>query len=191
MRVASICLGPLATNCYLIETDGATVLVDPAESSERLHAFVGDRSVDIVVLTHGHFDHIEGAWDFPGARVMIHAADLPFLDHARPDRPPIDRSLCEGDIIAQTLTVLHTPGHSPGSVVLHAAGALFVGDLLFAGSIGRTDLPGGSLHEMNQSLRRILELEGDLTVYPGHGEITTLEKERRENPFLTVVRSSD
>ena len=84
--------------------------------------------------------------------------------------------------------MLHTPGHSPGSIVLLADGELFAGDLLFAGSIGRTDLPGGSPREMDESLRRIAKLPGDLTVYPGHGEITTLQRERETNPFLVALR---
>jgi len=83
---------------------------------------------------------------------------------------------------------LHTPGHSPGSIVLRGDGVLFVGDLLFAGSIGRTDLPGGSTEDMRQSLRRIASLPGDYLVYPGHGPATSLERERRENPFLIDLR---
>jgi len=79
MRVSSICLGPLATNCYLVETDGMTVLIDPAEDSEALSSFLGDASVDFVVLTHGHFDHVGGAWACDGAKVMMHAAALPYV----------------------------------------------------------------------------------------------------------------
>jgi len=95
--------------------------------------------------------------------------------------------LAEGDIIQigeVKLEVLHTPGHSPGSITLIANRSLFTGDLLFAGSIGRTDLPGGSEEEMQSSLKRIMALEGDFLIYPGHGPATTLETERRYNPFL-------
>ena len=109
-------------------------------------------------------------------------------DHFFPDHGPIDQYLAEGDEIVAGLTVLHTPGHSPGSIVLLGDGALFAGDLLFAGSIGRTDLPGGSPREMDASLRRIVGLPGDMTVYPGHGGVTTLEAERESNPFLVSVR---
>lgn len=187
MRVSSICLGPLATNCYLVEMDGMTVLIDPAEDSEAVSSFLGDASVDVVVLTHGHFDHVGGAWACDGAEAMMHEADLPYVDHFYPDHPPIDRYLHEGDEIVAGLTVLHTPGHSPGSIVLLADGVLFAGDLLFAGSIGRTDLPGGSPREMGESLRRIVGLPGDLTVYPGHGQATTLGRERGTNPFLVSI----
>ena len=118
----------------------------------------------------------------------MHEVDLGYVDCFYPDHPPIDRYLHEGDEIVAGLRVLHTPGHSPGSIVLFADGMLFAGDLLFAGSIGRTDLPGGSPREMAESLRRIAGLQGDPTVYPGHGEATTLGRERGTNPFLLSMR---
>jgi len=188
MRVSSVCLGPLATNCYRVEIGGRTVLIDPAEDSEALASFLGDATVNAVVLTHGHFDHVGGAWACDGATVMIHRADLPYVDRFFPDHRPFDRYVEEGDEIVDGLRVLHTPGHSPGSVVLLADGALFAGDLLFAGSIGRTDLPGGSPREMEASLRRIGGLLGDPIVYPGHGPATTLGRERETNPFLAGIR---
>lgn len=184
MRVASICLGPLATNCYLVEHGGCALLIDPAEDSPALRTLIGNGRIDWIINTHGHHDHTGGDWAFPGVPVRIHAADLPFLEETHPDHPPIGRALEEGEHVIDGLTVLHTPGHSPGSVVLVGDGVLFAGDLLFAGSIGRTDLPGGSVEEIVASLRRVVRLPGDYTVYPGHGEATTLELERRCNPFL-------
>jgi len=184
MRIESICLGPLATNCYLIESAGRTILVDPAEDSPALRAFVGERKIDWIVNTHGHIDHIAGDWAYPGVPVRIHVADVPFLDAAHPSHPPLGPPLEEGDEILEGLTILHTPGHSHGSIVLKGDGVLIVGDLLFAGSIGRTDLPGGSMAQMVESLERIVRLPGGYTVYPGHGEATTLERERARNPFL-------
>jgi len=163
MKVRSICLGPLSTNCYLIEVDGKRILIDPAEGGEPLRSFVGEGGVDLVVNTHGHFDHTGGDWEF-------------------------DRTIDEGDEIASGLRVIHTPGHSPGSIVLVGDGVLFVGDLLFAGSIGRTDFPGGSQEDMLRSLLRLIRLPGDYLIYPGHGPVTRLERERRENPFLTGLR---
>jgi len=185
MRIESICLGPLATNCYLVESGGMTLLIDPAEDSDRLRSFLDGRRVDFVVDTHGHFDHVGGNWAANGAPVCCHEADLPYLDHAHPGHPPVDRYLKDGDELSG-LRVLHTPGHSPGSIVLAGDHVLFVGDLLFAGSVGRTDLPGGSPRRMAESLRRIARLPGEYTVYPGHGPPTTLERERRTNPFLTA-----
>ena len=158
MRIESVCLGPLATNCYLIESAGRAILVDPAEDSPALRTFVGERTIDWIVNTHGHVDHIAGDWAYPGVSVRIHSADAPFLDAARPSHPPLGPPLEEG--------------------------VLIVGDLLFAGSIGRTDLPGGSMAQIVASLERIVRLPGDYTVYPGHGEETTLERERARNPFL-------
>ena len=185
MRVESICLGRLFTNAYLVETAQGTVLIDPADASPELLHFIGKRKVDWVLNTHGHFDHVGGNWAIQkqGAKVALHEADLPYLDHAHPGHAPVDRFLDEGEEIAG-LRVLHTPGHSPGSVVLLANGVLFAGDLLFAGSIGRTDFPGGSPKAMEESLRRILELDSGLRILPGHGPETTLARERKTNPYL-------
>ena len=184
MRVLSVCLGPLATNCYLVEHAGSTLLVDPPEDSAELRTFVGDRRIDWILNTHGHFDHTGGDWALLGVPVRVHASDLAFLEEDHPNHPPLGPSLEDGEEVVDGLSVLHTPGHSPGSVVLAGEGVLFVGDLLFAGSIGRTDLPGGSVDEMVASLRRIVRLPGDYIIYPGHGETTTLDLERRRNPFL-------
>jgi len=184
MDVSSICLGPLGTNCYLVESGRRAILVDPPEDSPRLRAFVGARRIDWIVNTHGHIDHTAGNTAFPDVPVRIHRDDVPFLESAHPRHPPLGPPLEEGDEILDGLVVLHTPGHSRGSVVLKAESCLIVGDLLFAGSIGRTDLPGGSMREIVQSLTRLVRLSGDYTVYPGHGEATTLGRERRRNPFL-------
>jgi glyoxylase-like metal-dependent hydrolase (beta-lactamase superfamily II) len=189
MRIESICLGSLATNCYLVSVDGTTIIIDPAEPSELLHSFIGRRTIDLVVNTHGHFDHVGGNWVLQkqGARVRIHPADIPYVDHFYPDHPAIDSPLEEGEEIAGILRVLHVPGHSPGSIALKGDGVIFSGDLLFAGSIGRTDLPGGSVKAMRKSLERILALPGDVRIYPGHGEATTVENERRTNPFVRCL----
>lgn len=184
MNIASICLGPLATNCYLVEERGMRILIDPAEDSAELRAFVGEQSVDAIINTHGHFDHVGGNWAFPGVPVRIHADDLPLLSTTHPEPSGAIELIEEGEKILGALTVLHTPGHSPGSIVLVGDGVLIAGDLLFAGSIGRVDLPGGSPNLMYESLCRIVALSGDYTVYPGHGDPTTLEAERRRNPFL-------
>ena len=186
MQIESICLGALDTNCYLVSANGTTIIIDPAEPSTPLHSLIGTRRVDLVVNTHGHFDHIGGDWILKerGARIRLHHADLPYVDHYYPDHPPIDAYVEDGEEIAGVLRVLHVPGHSPGSIALVGEEIAFSGDLLFAGSIGRTDLPGGSMRDMRESLRRFLALPGNTRVYPGHGDATTIEKERRTNPFL-------
>ena len=191
MRVETICLGELATNCYLVDVGGTNVLIDPAQSCDALTSFLSDRKIDLVVNTHGHFDHIGGNWELKesGAKLLIHSADLPLVDRFYPDHPPFDRYLNDGDMLPGNLRVMHTPGHSPGSIVLIGEGILFVGDLLFAGSIGRVDLPHSSPREMEYTLReKILTLPDDLKVYPGHGPATLMGVEKKTNPFLLELK---
>ncbi len=190
MRVETVVLGKLATNCYLVETNAGTVLIDPAVYTDRLQELLHGRRVDYVVNTHGHFDHVGGNWDLKkrGSPLLIHHADLVYVDKAFPRHPGFDRYIDDGDEIAG-LRVIHTPGHSPGSVTLVGDGIMFTGDLLFAGSIGRTDFPGGSDADMWRSLALILALDGDFRVYPGHGPSTLLSVERRINPYLQEVRA--
>ncbi len=184
MEIRSVSLGSLATNCYLFTWKAATVLVDPAEDTDRLKALLLGQPVDFVVATHGHFDHTGGLFSVPEAAVCIHAADVPYVDRDDPTHPPFDRLLVDGESLAPGIEIIHMPGHSPGSILLKVERVLFVGDLLFAGSIGRTDFPGGSNEDMRRSLERLIALPGDYTLYPGHGPATTLERERRSNPFL-------
>jgi glyoxylase-like metal-dependent hydrolase (beta-lactamase superfamily II) len=184
IKVTSACLGSLYTNAYLIETGQNTLLIDPAVDGPGLRALVGERRVDLVVDTHGHYDHVGGNWAIAAGAVCIHEADVQLVSLFFPQHPVIQRLLRGGENLVDGVRVLHTPGHSPGSVILVMDGILITGDLLFAGSIGRTDLPGGSDEEMEQSLRTVLGLSGDYVVYPGHGDATTLDRERRRNPFL-------
>jgi len=183
MKIDAACLGPLGTNAYIVEAAGETILIDPAENSQALRDFVGSRTLDAVVNTHGHFDHTGGVNAYPEIPLRIHDADLPFLDASIKERPGGIVKLEDGDTIAG-LRVMSVPGHSPGSVIFIGEDVLIVGDLLFAGSIGRTDLPGGSMGQILESLDRIIRLPGDYTVFPGHGPKTTLERERETNPFL-------
>jgi len=188
MRVSSACLGQLGTNCYLVEVESGTLLIDPAVDSPALHSLIGDRSIDVVVLTHGHFDHVGGAWAVNAPEIVMNREDLPFVDEYFPNHGPVHRHVEEGDEILPGVKVLHLPGHSPGSIVLRVEDALFVGDVLFAGSIGRTDLARGSMGVMANSLRRLTALPGDYDVYPGHGESTTLNCERQINPYIRMLR---
>jgi hydroxyacylglutathione hydrolase len=184
IKVTSAALGSLATNSYLVEVEDRVLLVDPAADGAALRALVGGRRVDMVVNTHGHFDHIGANWSLPSRCVAIHEADADLVGLFLPNHPPFQRFLRDGEELVPGVRVLHTPGHSPGSIVLVMDGILLTGDLLFAGSIGRTDLPGGSDSEMDESLRKLLALPGGYIVYPGHGEPTTLDRERLRNPFL-------
>ncbi len=188
MRISSACLGSLATNCYLLELESGTVLIDPAADTPAFQRLINGHTIDWVVLTHGHFDHVGGAWAVPHAKIAMHADDLVFLDQAHPKHPEIHRFVSEDDVLLPGIEILHLPGHSPGSIALRIDDALFVGDVLFAGSIGRTDLPHGSMKALAESLKRVVCLPGDFDVYPGHGDFTTLERERHFNPYLQMLR---
>ena len=193
MTLTSLTVGSIGTNCYIVydETTRAAVVIDPSDEAELVEARIGALGLRVraILLTHGHFDHggdAERIRKLSGAPVYLHPADLvlpSWLTHGL----RADRDLADGDQLVfdgLRFQVLLTPGHTPGSVCFLCGDALFSGDTLFAGSCGRTDLPGGSWHEILASLRRLAELEGNYTVYPGHGDPTTLDEERRYNPYM-------
>lgn len=199
-------VGPLACNCYIVG-DPATreaVVIDPGGDADELaRALVEkDLTVTAIVATHAHFDHIVAAErlrEVTGAPFYLHDLDRPLLDWMQesgrlflgvelPPPPEVDRRAPEGERLSAggvTLEVLHTPGHSPGSISLVHESAVFSGDTLFAGSVGRTDLPGGDTDALLAAVReKLFALDDDLPVYPGHGPATTLGEERRSNPFV-------
>jgi glyoxylase-like metal-dependent hydrolase (beta-lactamase superfamily II) len=179
---------------------GPVLVVDPADEPTVILREIDGAEVAGIVLTHAHFDHLVAARDVrlaTGAPLSIHEADAVDMtsDEGTGARvfgfsgsaPPADRTFAEGDMIVAgeaVLTVIHTPGHSPGSVCLSAPGVLLSGDTLFAGSIGRTDFRGGDMAAMRRSIARLAELPDDTRVYPGHGPETTIGRERRVNPFF-------
>lgn len=194
-------------NAYLVRCDSpdAWLAVDPGGEAERMADAIEEAggTLEAVVLTHAHMDHVEGVAELVDrlpAPIHLHAADRPLYDsvdqqaamfgHRVRTPPPPDRELVGGQELALgdcAFRVRHTPGHSPGHVILHsaAAGVAFVGDVIFAGSIGRTDLPGGDFQALMTSIREeILTLPGDTMLYTGHGPATTVERERTTNPFL-------
>lgn len=202
MRIQRLTLGPLDTNCWIVDdgAGGPALVVDPAgEPGAILGALDGAR-VEVVVLTHGHFDHIGAAHaicETTGAPLAVHAGDAAGLTSPAGTggamfgfdvtAPPADRLLADGDTVdagAVTLEVLHTPGHTPGSMCLLGGGHLLSGDTLFAGSIGRTDFPGGDMPAMRRSIARLASLPDETRVHPGHGPETTIGRERRVNPFF-------
>jgi hydroxyacylglutathione hydrolase len=204
VKILSLTLGPLATNCYLVWSEGqrSALLVDCAGGPQGVAEAARQRDLDIslVANTHGHSDHTEGLAELKrltGAEVAIHELDAsmlcdPELSGAmmfgyRQEEVAADRLLREGDTVSVgdlRLTVVHTPGHTPGSICLLGHGVLFSGDCLFAGGIGRVDLPGGDERAMLESLTRLVELDPDVKVYPGHGPATTIGEERENNPWL-------
>ena len=196
MTVTSLPVGSIGTNCYLLydETTKDAAVIDPSDNAKPVAARIKELGLNVraILLTHGHFDHcgdVKRIRKLTGAQVFVHPADR---DLPLPLNRGLvaDRDLADGDLLdlaGTRLRVLHTPGHTPGSVCFLCGDLLFSGDTLFAGSCGRTDLPGGSPADMIRSLRRLAELAGDYTVYPGHGEETTLAAERETNPFLQMA----
>jgi hydroxyacylglutathione hydrolase len=199
-------VGPLACNCYVVgdEVTRQAIVIDPGDDADELAAEIVSRGLTItaIVATHAHFDHIVAAEQLraaTGAPFMLHDEDRPLLDWMQesgrlflgvelPDPPEVDTSVTEGDRITAgtvALEVVHTPGHSPGSISLVAPDSVFSGDTLFAGSIGRTDLPGGDGQALLDAVRsKLFPLGESLMVYPGHGPTTTLGRERASNPFV-------
>lgn len=205
MRVERIVVGPLATNCYLVSCgeSGEALVIDPGGDAERIAAAAlrADLRPVLVVLTHGHSDHFAAAAEIArryGVPVALHgedrdtlersAADAPMWGLGRPEAPEIGRELRAGETVrfgSCEGTVLHTPGHTKGGISLAFDGAVFAGDTLFAGSIGRTDFFGGDMETILESIRReLFALPDETIVYTGHGPHTTIGEEKRGNPFL-------
>ena len=201
MKLEAMPVGMIGTNCYLLWDDtaaNAAAIVDPGGDAEQILAAVKRNGLDVkmILLTHGHFDHVLGVpgilKEYPGLPVYLTETDYPEardggqFGYAMGAVDSI-RFWDEGDTVELgnlRIDVLRTPGHTPGSVVLRVEDALLTGDTLFAGSCGRTDFPGGSFREMQRSLKRLADLPGDYRVYPGHEGCSTLEHERRYNPFM-------
>ena len=198
MKVKMLQVGPIGTNCYILEDEGTKLaaVIDPGDEADRILEVLKEAQVKVeyILLTHGHYDHTTGVPELhealPEAKIYIHQADAHGAgSHLFPLAGQVDELLLydEGDTLplgSLTIQVMHTPGHSPGCVVLKVDDVLFCGDTLFAGSMGRTDLPGGSHAQIMASLKRLGELEGNYHVCPGHDRISTLDRERQTNFFL-------
>ena len=192
MQVHTLTLGAYQTNTYIVQNDDRCVIIDPGYGPEAVSRFLSDNSLtaDAIFLTHGHFDHVGAVGALAqmlSCPVYIHEADLslPAMWTAGPI--PYTHTYGEGDRIEKAglvFRVLHTPGHTPGSVCLIAENACFSGDTLFAASCGRTDLPGGDWGTLRRSLNRLAQAEDALAVYPGHGKSTVLAQEKRYNPYM-------
>lgn len=206
MEILGFPVGPLQANAYLAISESASrcALVDPGGEAERLLEVVRERGVEVeaILLTHAHLDHlggVAGVADATGAPIYLHPLDRPLYEAASeqarsfglqvPKPPAPDRELADGQEIRigeDRLEVRHTPGHSPGHVCLIGVGFALVGDCVFAGSIGRSDLPGGDMRILLTSIKeKLLTLPDDTVLYTGHGPSTTVGRERTTNPFLT------
>lgn len=193
MKIRTLTLGSYRTNCYLVsDEDGVTAVIDPGYEPQTILAALEEAHLHVgaILLTHGHFDHVGAVrelaqhygcpvWVYSGEEAMptwLNGGNFYFTDNYQ-----------EGDTVrvgTLTFTVLYTPGHTAGSVCLQCENVLFSGDTLFAGTCGRTDLAGGSMAQMLESLARLRKIPENLTVYPGHGEATTLEREHLRNPYF-------
>ena len=193
MLIKTLPVGPLQANCYILKKDETSpaVIIDPGAEGERILSALCGIPPAAILLTHGHFDHTGALSAFPDAETVIHETDAGMLTDPQRNagalfgdtlpRRPATRTVKEGDVLSYgglEITVLHTPGHTPGSVCYSAEGCLFTGDTLFHRGYGRTDLPGGSVKDLIASLRRLLHTEGDPAFYPGHGEGAHISDER-------------
>ncbi len=205
MILIRLVVGPLQVNCFIVadEKTREAVVIDPGDDAGDILKVVREKGLTVkyIVNTHGHFDHVganKALKDATGAELLIHEEDAPVMASAplqsrafgmnAISSPPADRFVKQGDVITAgdvSLKVLHTPGHSPGGISLLEQGMVFTGDALFAGSIGRTDLPGGDLMTLLRSIKtNLMSLPDDTKVFCGHGPASTIGDERNDNPFL-------
>jgi glyoxylase-like metal-dependent hydrolase (beta-lactamase superfamily II) len=210
MQIDCLTIGAYETNCYVLRKDGSAkdcLIIDTGLNAAKLIEFLnrGRLNPVAVILTHGHIDHIAGLialrGKFTGLKVYVHKLDAEMLTGSENnlsefigggfETASADFLVDDGNIIEQAglkLEVFHTPGHTQGGICLYAKNekTVFVGDTLFAGSVGRTDFPGGSMEKLLQSIReKLLILPDDTTVYPGHGPQTSIAWEKKHNPFLS------
>ena len=204
MIIRPLPVGPLQANCYIAgcEQTRQAAVIDPGGDSDRILMALAKEGFKVaaVINTHGHFDHVganKALKSATGAPLMIHRQDAPMLVHLAAsaaswgmraeNSPQPDRLLEDGDSIAIgdiSLQVLHTPGHTPGGISLYTPGTVFVGDTLFAGSIGRTDFPGGDFDTLIDAIRtKLFTLPDETVVYAGHMQQTTIGYEKKYNPF--------
>lgn len=205
MIVKTLAVGPIMANCYIIgcEESRNAAVIDPGDEADRILVALSEEKLTVkyILNTHGHFDHVganKRLKDVTGAKLAIHPDDAAMLDTvnmaaasfgmAGENSPPPDVLIKDGDKItfgSISLRVIHTPGHSPGGVSFHTDGIVFVGDTLFAGSIGRTDFPGGDYNTLISSVKnKLFVLPDDVTALTGHGPATTIGHEKQTNPFF-------
>lgn len=205
MKIIQLEVGYLGTNCYIVYDENTlqAAIIDPGGSADKILKIVEQENlaVEMIINTHGHADHISGNSEIKkatGAPILIHKDDAVMITNAHSnlsvyvgngmESEPADRLLSDGDNIklgSILFTVVHTPGHTPGGICLIANNEVFCGDTIFYESIGRTDFPGGSYRQLIQSIKdKLMTLNDEVNLYPGHGPATTVGWERRRNPFI-------
>lgn len=199
MRVESFITSPIGTNTYLVSENGRGILIDVGSDGEDLYLYALKEGITLeaVLLTHGHFDHANGCAELQqkGIKIYIHEADAEKLytykgmaafAGVKLNAFKADEFVEDGEtlsLMGKKINVLHTPGHSKGSVCYVIDDSVFCGDTLFCGSYGRYDFYDGDLNELKNSAKKIFSLNGDYKLYPGHGEFSTLDEERKTNPI--------
>ncbi|MGD9082421.1 MAG: MBL fold metallo-hydrolase [Desulfobacterales bacterium] len=205
MIIKELVVGPLMANCFIFgcEETKEAVVIDPGGDADRILFSLADPGLKVkyIINTHGHFDHVSANGkikDATGADILIHPLDAPMLGMLSSNAavfgisvensPPCDQTIEEGDTVSFgkiTLNVIHTPGHTPGGISLYTDKIVFVGDTLFAGSIGRTDFPGGDFNTLISSIKtKLFKMDDDMRVLSGHGPETSIGSEKRFNPFV-------
>jgi glyoxylase-like metal-dependent hydrolase (beta-lactamase superfamily II) len=203
--IKELAVGPLMANCFIAgcEDTKEAVVIDPGGEADRILLSLAESELKVkyIINTHGHFDHVSANGkmkEATGADLLIHPLDAPMLGMLSSNAtvfgisvansPPCDRTIEEGEMVSFgdfTFNVIHTPGHTPGGISLYSDGIIFVGDTLFAGSIGRTDFPGGDFDTLIASIKtKLFKLEDDVRVLSGHGPETSIGREKRFNPFV-------
>ena len=194
LKITAMPLGDYQTNCYLVHEEGSRecVVIDPGYTPELIlnRAKWENLEIKAILLTHGHFDHVGGVREIAAetdCEVYLQQEDLSMPPALTAGPLYYTKLYDEGDVITEaglTFRVIHTPGHTPGSVCLICGDSMFSGDTLFAGSCGRTDMPGGSWADMMKSMKRLRTIPDHLNVYPGHGPASTLDDEKAHNPYM-------
>ena len=205
MIIKELVVGPLMANCFILgcEETKEAVVIDPGGDADKIMFSLADSKLKVkyIINTHGHFDHVAANGkikDATGADILIHPLDASMLGSISTNAalfgisvensPPCDQTIEEGDTVSFgkiTLKVIHTPGHTPGGISLYTDKIVFVGDTLFAGSIGRTDFPGGDFNTLISSIRtKLFKMDDDVRVLSGHGPETSIGSEKRFNPFV-------
>lgn len=204
MKIEKLDLGPMSANCYAVSSNGDMIIIDPGVFNQTLKNFVDENKskIKLILLTHRHADHLGGAVELKqacGAEIAIHQLDAQGLESAQASlfnfvrgndqqvKSSADRLLKDNDTIRVgdiSIKVIHTPGHTIGCVCYIIGDAMFSGDTLFQGDVGRTDLPTGNYEQLINSLNKLKSLKQNYKVYPGHGPATELDIERKTNPYM-------
>jgi len=203
MILQKIIVGPLESNCYIIadEHTKETLIVDPGDEPDSIIDFIKENNLQVkyIVCTHAHFDHVGAVSDMKqetGAQIVIHRDEMDLYRNTREQAalwgfdlgvlPEPDMMVSEGDVLeigGLKFVILHTPGHSPGGICISGEGILITGDTVFSGSVGRTDLYGGSIVQLRKSFKRLMSFSEKTKILPGHGPETTVEREKKVNLF--------